>query len=303
MSTVSPKQTSLNDLTIVQSINPTDYVIINMNGNLVLVPWSNVTITADQTDFYTSIESISAAQVVNTTDIATLSAAYYNTKPQYDSVYSTVNSLSSGWNGLATALLVQQGFIANTQGGYTGINTPLTDPLVVGFNGNYANNKLVNINNAQNYITANISTGALQFAPGTYKISGTLLSRSQNTGITSQYIFAFYSSLPTVNNDPTYSTNNSPVDELYSSVSYGNNTNTHNIDGYVYISETSYGLLLFANTDVVTASNTGSGTNQSLSLFGSIPGRGGAVEISYISADNILNISLAGSATIGILQN
>lgn len=303
MLTVLPKQTTLNDLTTVQAINPTDKLIITVDGNIVLVPWGDITVTAEQTDFSTTIESISAAQVINTSDINTLSAAFYSEQPANDSVYSTVNELSSGWNSLATVLLVQQGFISNTQGNYTGSITPLTAPLVVGFNGTYANNKLVNINNTQNYITSNVTTGALLFASGTYKISGNLLSRSQNTDKISQYILAFYSTLPSVNNDPTYSVNNTPVAQLYSSVSYNNVTNTHNINGYVYISAASYGLLLFANNDVITATNTGAGTNQSLSLFGSIPGRGGVVEITYISSDNVLNVTLANKATIGIIQN
>lgn len=301
MTTVLPKETPVNQLPVTQSINNTDYILTSSGDGLSLVRWGDITISLNQTDFSSTIDSISAAQVTNTTDTTSLSADYYSTLPEFQSVYTTVNNLSSGWGNLDTAFLVQQGFISNTQGNYTGSVTPLTDPLVIGFNNNYASNRLVNINN-NSHITTNVNSAALQFSPGTYKISGNLISRSQNSQVTSQYMFAFYNALPTVGNDATYSATNLPAGVLYSSVSYNNSTNTHIMEGYVYFNSTSYGLLLYSNTDSITATNTGAGLNQALSVFGIIPAKGGVINITLVSTENVLNIAATNNA-IGVVQN
>ncbi len=290
MATVPPQEVPINLLPIQQGISLTDYLLIS-NGTLNLVPWSDVVITKDQVDFYTTIESISTAQVELTVQVNTLSATVTEGLSSWDSTYTTVNTLSTGWLSTPTTTLNIIGFIANNSVGYTGSQTPLTNPIVVGFNGSYGANKITDINNTNNYVTDFIDNACLQFEPGTYKFSGTLYSSSGSASITNQYYFGFYGSLPTIGNSKNYSANNAPITTIYSTVSYNASTNTHSIDSYVYISSTCYGALFFTNNDTASAAGTGAGINYSLSIFGNTPKYGGTLNITYLSPTNFLNIT------------
>lgn len=298
MPIVPPKEVPLNLIPIFQGIAPTDYILVN-NGTLGLVPWGNIIITAEQTDFYSTIESISSAQIDLTASVVELSATVDSGKPNWDSSYTTVNALSTGWTSAATTTLNIVGYISNSSIGYTGSLTPLTNPIVIGFNGSYGLNKIVNINNTDNYVTSFTDNASLYLKTGTYKISGSVISTSSAVTIGTQFCVAFYSSLPTVGNNKSYSASNTPVATVYSTVGYNVLQNVHFIDSYVYVSSPCYALVLFTNTDASISTNTGVGTNVSLSLFGGTPKYGGTIDITYLSSTNFLNIT-GTSSVVGV---
>jgi len=296
MATVPPQEVPVNLLPIKQGISLTDYIIIN-SGTLSLVPWSNVVITADQTDFYTTIVSISASQVELTTQVNSISANIDANQPNWDSTYSTVNNLSGGWTNTPTTTLNVIGFTSNSSVGYTGSLTPITNPIVIGFNGAYGLNTKVDLNNSSQNVTGFIDNACLQLQPGTYRIDGSLISTIGTASKKGLYFFAFYGSLPTVGNNKSYSASNSPTAVLYSTPGYNNTTNTHTFESYVYVSTACYGLLLYTNDDSASSTVTGAGSNSSISLaFGNTPAYGGTLDITYLSENNFLNIT--GTSTI-----
>lgn len=296
MTTVPPREVPVNQLPIKQGISLTDYIIIN-GGSLALVPWGDVVITADQTDFYTTIQSISTAQVQLTTEVNTISANIDTNQPNWDSTYATVNNLSGGWTNTPTTTLNVVGFISNNSVGYTGSLTPITNPIVIGFNGAYGLNTKVDLNNSSQYVTSFIDNACLQFQPGTYRINGNLFSTIGTAAKKGLYFFAFYGSLPTVGNNKSYSANNTPTAVIYSTPGYNNTTNTHSFESYVYVSTACYGLLFYVNDDAASSTVTGAGVNSSITLaFGSTPTYGGTLDITYLSENNFLNIT--GTSTI-----
>jgi len=309
MATVLPKETPINNIPIQQGINPTDYLLIN-NGTLNLVPWSTIVISADQTDFYTSILSISSAQINNTVNTATLSATIINNSPNWNSTYSTVNNLSSSWVGVPTAMLVLQGFKSNSAANYDGTGAQIQGGIVVGFNGSYTNT-FINVNNASQQISNFQENACIKFQPGTYRISGSIKSTS-GVNIKSQYVLVFYNSIPGVNNNATYTISTAPVAQIYSTVestnltsTTGSVTNTHIIDSYVYINSVSYGILLYVNNDANTSANTGVGTQNTLSIrnLGTSPAYGGCINLTYISQTNTFNITSSSESSVVVRPN
>lgn len=291
MATVPPQEVPVNQLPIRQAINATDYIIIN-SDTLALVPWGDVVISADQTDFYATIVSISAAQVQLTSDVNTISANITTNEPNWNNTYTTVSTLSTGWTNTPTTTLNVLGIITNSSVGYTGSLTPITNPIVVGFNGAYGLNTKVDVNNSGQYVTSFIDNACLQFLPGTYRINGSLLSTIGTAAKSGLYFFGFYGSLPTVGNNKSYSANNSPIAIVYSTVGNTNGTNVHTFESYMYISTTCYGLLMYTNNDTATSAVTGPGVNSTLSLaFGTTPAYGGTLDITYLSQSNFLNIT------------
>lgn len=304
MATVLPKETPLNDLPIQQSVNPTDYILIS-NGTLNLVPWSSIVISADQTDFYTSILSISAAQVVNTVDTATLSATVTDNLPNWNSTYNTVNSLSGAWTNTPNAILVLQGYTSNNTASYSGTGTQITGGIVVGFNYSYTN-KFVEINNTGQQLINFTDNACLQFQPGTYRFTGSIKSTLRSS-INGQYILLFFNSIPNVSNNKTYTISTAPVASIYSSIesntlslSSSNITCEHTFDSYAYISSVSYGLLLFVNNDDSTSTTTGVGVSNTLNVknLGITPSYGGTLNVTYISESNPFNITSSSQASV-----
>lgn len=291
MATVPPRKVPINELPILQGISLTDYIVVD-NGSLGLVPWSNVVITANQTDFYTTIESISTAQVELTTQVNSISTNIDTNQPNWDSTYATVNNLSGGWTNTPTTTLNVIGLISNNSIGYTGANTPITNPIVIGFNGAYGSNTKVDINNAGEYVTGFIDNASLQFQPGTYRINGTLYSSIGTAAKKGLYFLGFYGSLPSVGNNKSYSASNTPIAVVYSTVGYNNTTNSHSFESYVYISSACYGILFYTNDDSTSSAVTGPGVSSTITLpFGTTPAYGGTLDITYLSQSNFLNIT------------
>lgn len=302
MATVPPQEVPVNQLPIKQGIGLTDYIIIN-SGTLALVPWGDVVITASQTDFYATIESISAAQVELTTQVDTISANIDTNQPNWDSTYNTVNALSGGWTNTPTTTLNVVGLISNNSVGYTGALTPITNPIVIGFNGAYGSNTKVDLNNAEQYVTSFIDNACLQFQPGTYRINGTLYSTIGTAAKKGLYFFGFYGSLPSVGNNKSYSASNTPTAIIYSTVGYNNTTNSHTFESYVYISSACYGLLFYTNDDSASSAVTGAGVNSTITLaFGTTPAYGGTLDITYLSQGNFLNIT-GTSSVVAVRPN
>lgn len=291
--TVPPVKVPISKITINDSVAPTDYMLTVSNGGIVQVPWGNVVISSDQTDFYTSVESISASLVELTSEFSVISSVVSSTSSENDSVYTTVNTLSSGWDVNSTVSLQLLTFVSNASIGYTGGNTPQNNPIIVGFNGSYGASNLVSIASGQTYISTLVDNPCVTLQPGTYKVDGTLFSScSGNNNV--QYVLALFSSLPTIPNSKTYSTSNTPTSKLYSTLGSNGNQLTHFFNGYIYNSSVAYALLLCANDDGVNSTGTGPGVNATFSIYGTAPKYGGSLNLTYIAPTNALNIT--GSA-------
>lgn len=297
MATVLPQEVPVNQLQIKQSISPTDYLLIN-STTLALVPWSSVVISKEQTDFYTSIESISSTLVNVQTDVATLSTTIQDSITSWNSTYTTVNDLSAGWVNVVTSSLSILSFISLSSINYTGSNTPLNNPIVVGFNGAYGQNIKTDINNPSNNVNTFTDNASIQFQPGTYRVNGTLYSSCGNLSSTAQYILAFYNNVPSVNNNKTYSANNTPIAQIYSTLGVNAYQSSHIFDTYLYVDSACYALLLYVSNDAVTSVKTGVGVNSTLNIFGGTPSFGGTLNITFTGETNFLNFTLPNNSSI-----
>ena len=297
MATVLPQEVPVNQLPIKQAISPTDYLLIN-STTLALIPWSNIVISKDQTDFYTSIESISANLVIAQTDVNTLSTTIQDSITSWNSTYTTVNDLSACWINVVTSSFSIIGFTSLNSIGYTGSNTPLNNPVVVGFNGAYGQNIKTDINNVNGYVNTFTDNACIQLQPGTYRINGTLYSSCGNVTSKAQYILAFYNNVPSVNNNKTYSANNTPIAEIYSTLGVNSYQSSHSFDTYLYVNSACYALLFYVSNDAVTSTTTGVGVNGTLSIFGGTPSYGGTLNVTFIGETNFLNLTVPNNSSI-----
>lgn len=297
MSTVLPQRVPVSNIPVLQTVNPTDKILV-YTDTFGLVPWGSVVIGADQVDFYTTIETLSANQVVFTSEFNTVSTIVIDNQPKWDSTYSTVNQLSTGWLNTPVTTLQLLTYISNGSIGYTGGDTPLNNPIIIGFNGNtnYGSSSMVDVLAGQDYVNKYTDNPFISFAPGTYRIQGTLYSSSNVTTTTSQYIVAIFAQLPTLGNAKTYSVTNTPTAKIYSTLCQNTQHGVHTFDGYFYCSQQCYGLVLFANNGTAASTTIGAGVNSTLTVYGASPQYGGLLNVFYISENNILGISTGGNS-------
>ena len=102
MSTGNDNFITLDNIAEIQDIVNGDYMFTISNGVIYKLDFQNFIISKENTDFFTTIDTLSAQVVTNTQSLCSINAYINDTvKPNFgklDSIYNTINSLSGNWN-------------------------------------------------------------------------------------------------------------------------------------------------------------------------------------------------------------
>ena len=142
MSTGNDNFITLDSIAEIQDIVNGDYIFTISNGVIYKLDFQNFIISRENTDFFTTIDTLSAQVVTNTQSLCSINAYINDTiKPNFgklDSIYSTLNELSANWDSTYTTIntLSSQAFLPistdsnNIQAGsmvyYSGSNNRFT---------------------------------------------------------------------------------------------------------------------------------------------------------------------------------
>ena len=117
MSTGNDNFITLDSIAEIQDIVNGDYMFTISNGVIYKLDFQNFIISRENTDFFTTIDTLSAQVVTNTQSLCSINAYINDTvKPgvnKIDSIYSTLNALSANWNTTYTTIntLSSQAFL------------------------------------------------------------------------------------------------------------------------------------------------------------------------------------------------
>jgi hypothetical protein len=116
MSTGNDNFITLDSIAEIQDIVNGDYLFTISNGVIYKLDFQNFIIGKQNTDFFTTIDTLSAQVVSNTQSLCAINAYLNEIKPsldEIDSLYTTVNELSSNWNTTYTTVntLSSQAFL------------------------------------------------------------------------------------------------------------------------------------------------------------------------------------------------
>lgn len=144
MSTGNDNFITLDNIAEIQDIVSGDYLFTISNGVIYKLDFQNFIITKANTDFFTTIDSLSAQVVSNTQSLCAINA-YINdeVKPNFsklDSVYTTLNELSANWDSTYTTIntLSSQAFLP-----ISNVNNNIGAGSMVYYDGN--NNKFITL--------------------------------------------------------------------------------------------------------------------------------------------------------------
>jgi len=107
MSTGNDNFITLDSIAEIQDIVNGDYIFTISNGVIYKLDFQNFIIGKQNTDFFTTIDTLSAQVVSNTQSLCAINAYLNEIKPsldEIDSLYTTVNELSSNWNATYTTV-------------------------------------------------------------------------------------------------------------------------------------------------------------------------------------------------------
>ena len=108
MSTGNDNFITLDNIAEIQDIVNGDYMFTISNGVIYKLDFQNFIISKENTDFFTTIDTLSAQVVTNTQSLCSINAYINDTvKPNFgklDSIYNTINSLSGNWNSTYTTI-------------------------------------------------------------------------------------------------------------------------------------------------------------------------------------------------------
>jgi len=116
MSTGNDNFITLDSIAEIQDIVNGDYLFTISNGVIYKLDFQNFIIGKQNTDFFTTIDTLSAQVVSNTQSLCAINAYLNEIKSsldEIDSLYTTVNELSSNWNTTYTTVntLSSQAFL------------------------------------------------------------------------------------------------------------------------------------------------------------------------------------------------
>ena len=117
MSTGNDNFITLDSIAEIQDIVNGDYIFTISNGVIYKLDFQNFIISRENTDFFTTIDTLSAQVVTNTQSLCSINAYINDTvKPNFgklDSIYSTLNELSANWDSTYTTIntLSSQAFL------------------------------------------------------------------------------------------------------------------------------------------------------------------------------------------------
>ena len=117
MSTGNDNFITLDSIAEIQDIVNGDYIFTISNGVIYKLDFQNFIISRENTDFFTTIDTLSAQVVTNTQSLCSINAYINDTiKPNFgklDSIYSTLNELSAIWDSTYTTIntLSSQAFL------------------------------------------------------------------------------------------------------------------------------------------------------------------------------------------------
>lgn len=117
MSTGNDNFITLDNIAEIQDIVNGDYMFTISNGVIYKLDFQNFIISKENTDFFTTIDTLSAQVVTNTQSLCSINAYINDTvKPNFgklDSIYNTINSLSANWDSTYTTIntLSSQSFL------------------------------------------------------------------------------------------------------------------------------------------------------------------------------------------------
>jgi len=136
MSTGNDNFITLDNIAEIQDIVSGDYLFTISNGVIYKLDFQNFIITKANTDFFTTLDSLSAQVVSNTQSLCAINAYLNGIKPTLNnsnSTYSTLNELSGNWQSTYTTIntLSSQAFLPIS----TGSNNIQAGSMIY-FNGN-----------------------------------------------------------------------------------------------------------------------------------------------------------------------
>lgn len=116
MSTGNDNFITLDNIAEIQDIVSGDYLFTISNGVIYKLDFQNFIITKANTDFFTTIDSLSAQVVSNTQSLCAINAYLNGIKPTLNnsnSTYTTLNELSGNWQSTYTTIntLSSQAFL------------------------------------------------------------------------------------------------------------------------------------------------------------------------------------------------
>lgn len=116
MSTGNDNFITLDNIAEIQDIVSGDYLFTISNGVIYKLDFQNFIITKENTDFFTTIDSLSAQVVSNTQSLCAINSYLNDIKPTLNnsnSTYTTLNELSGNWQSTYTTIntLSSQAFL------------------------------------------------------------------------------------------------------------------------------------------------------------------------------------------------
>ena len=121
MSTGNDNFITLDNIAEIQDIVSGDYLFTISNGVIYKLDFQNFIITKENTDFFTTIDSLSAQVVSNTQSLCAINSYLNGIKPTLNnsnSTYTTLNELSGNWQSTYTTIntLSSQAFLPISTG-------------------------------------------------------------------------------------------------------------------------------------------------------------------------------------------